>query len=67
MRQRIMNHPFRSVEVWSKEGRVQKTVMQLLAIHNGGEGLRGVERLSLYRFQDFLGLVGLMAYLYLHK
>ncbi len=37
--------------------------MPLLAIHNGGEGLRVVERISLYRFQTFFGTVGLMVYL----
>ena len=34
--------------------------MPLFSIHNGGEGLRVVERLSLYRLQAFLGLAGLM-------
>lgn len=58
-----MIHPLRSVVVCSKEGRVQRTVMLLLAIHNGGEGLRVVERLSLARFQTLLGLAGLMEYL----
>ena len=38
--------------------------MPLPVIHNGGDGLHVIERLSLYRLQTLLGLAGMMVYLF---